>query len=209
MIHSKQISILVVEDHPLTRIGICTIINAQPDMIVIAQADSGEDAVASFRRYSPDAVVMDLGLPGMNGVQAISAIRKEPSATKIIVLTTYEGDEDIYQALKAGAEGYVIKGMPHEILLNAIRSVYRGQQFLPPPVATALAGRNLKLDLRTREREVLALIVSGKSNKEIASELNITEGTVKCHVSEIFRRLDVTDRTQAALVALQRGLVHF
>lgn len=205
---SKKIAILVVEDHPLTRIGICTTINAQADMIVTAQADNGEDAVTAFHRYSPDVVVMDLGLPRMNGIEAISFIRKRASPTKIIVLTTYEGDEDIYQALKAGAEGYVIKGMPHEVLLDAIRSVYQGDQFLPPPVAKLLKERNLKLELRSREREVLALIVSGKSNKEIASALGITEGTVKCHVSEIFLRLGVTDRTQAALVALQRGLVH-
>lgn len=208
MVNEDKISILVVDDHPLTRIGVCATINAQDDMFVVAEAGTGELAVESFQKHRPEIILMDLNLPHMSGVDAIRAIREEPSATKIIVLTTYEGDEDIYQALKAGAESYLIKGMSHEVLLDAIRSVSAGEQFLPPPVESALLGRTTEATLRPREKEVLQKIVAGKSNKEIASELHISEGTVKCHVSVILVRLGVTDRTQAAIVALQRGLAH-
>lgn len=208
MYSGKKIRVLIVDDHPLTRIGICTTINAQNDMCVIAEAGTLEDALEAFQLHQPDIILMDLNLPHASGVEAIQRIRKAPSQTKIIVLTTYEGDEDIYQALKAGAESYLIKGMPHETLLDAIRTVYAGGQFLPPPVEHALHGRTSEATLRPREKEVLQKIVAGKSNKEIASELGISEGTVKCHVSVILIRLGVTDRTQAAIVALQRGLAH-
>jgi DNA-binding NarL/FixJ family response regulator len=208
MPEEKKISVLVVDDHPLTRIGVCATINAQPDMFVIAEADSAEKAIEAFQQFAPKIILMDLNLPQMSGVDAIRVIRKRPSSTRIIVLTTYEGDEDIYQALKAGAQGYLIKGMSHEVLLEAIRNVNAGEEFLPPPVAHALHGRTPEATLRPREKEVLQKIVAGKSNKEIASELGISEGTVKCHVSVILLRLGVTDRTQAVIVALQRGVAH-
>lgn len=208
MDNEKKIRVLVVDDHPLTRIGICTTINSQSDMCVTAESGSAEDAFDAFQRYLPDIVLMDLNLPHASGFDVIQKICKEPIETNIIVLTTYDGDEDIYQALKAGAKSYLIKGMPHEILLDAIRTVHAHKDFLPPPVEHALQGRKPEAALRPREKEVLQKIVAGKSNKEIASELGISEGTVKCHVSVILIRLGVTDRTQAAIVALQRGLAH-
>jgi DNA-binding NarL/FixJ family response regulator len=151
---------------------------------------------------------MDLRLPGMSGVDAIRAIRKTQSQARFVVLTTYEGDADIHQALEAGAQGYVIKGMPYQTLVDALHRVHRGERFLPPPVARALASRMPDSDLSAREREVLSLLANGKSNKDIASLLGITEATVKCHVSAILLRLNVSDRTEAVVTALQRGLVH-
>jgi DNA-binding NarL/FixJ family response regulator len=144
----------------------------------------------------------------MSGVEAIRAVIARHSNAKFVVLTTYEGDEDIHQALEAGARSYIIKGMPHDALVSAVRRVHAGGRFLPPPVSRALSSRIPRSDLSAREREVLDLIVQGKSNKEIATDLGISESTVKCHVSMILVRLDVTDRTQAVVTALQRGLVH-
>ncbi len=204
----EKIKVLVVDDHPLMRVGIAAIIDARSDMSAIAQAGTGEEAVKLFEQHHPDITLMDLRLPGMSGVNAIRAIRSKHPQARFVVLTTYEGDEDIHQALAAGAQGYMIKGMPHEALIEALRRVHAGRRFLPQPVKMALASRTPDSDLSTRERQVLALIADGKSNKDIASELGITEATVKCHVSVILMRLNASDRTQAVVVALQRGLVH-
>ncbi|MGD0458391.1 MAG: response regulator transcription factor [Terriglobia bacterium] len=204
----QRTRILVVDDHPLLRLGVAAIIDAQSDMRVIAQAGSGEEAVRLFRKHRPDITMMDLRLPGMSGLEALRAIRQEDPRAKCLVLTTYEGDEDIHQALAAGALGYIIKGMSHETLVDALRRVRSGSLFLPPPVMRSLADRTPNLDLSPREREVLSLMVRGESNKEIANELGITEATVKCHVSVILQRLSVNDRTQAVIAALQRGLEH-
>lgn len=204
----EKIKVLVVDDHPLMRVGIAAIIDARSDMTAIAQAGTGEEAVKLFEQHRPDITLMDLRLPGMSGVNAIRAIRSKHPQARFVVLTTYEGDEDIHQALAAGAQGYMIKGMPHEALIEALRRVHAGRRFLPQPVKMALASRTPDSDLSTRERQVLALIANGKSNRDIASELGITEATVKCHVSVILMRLNASDRTQAVVVALQRGLVH-
>jgi len=204
----QRTRILVVDDHPLLRLGVAAIIDAQSDMRVIAQAGSGEEAVRLFRKHRPDITMMDLRLPGMSGLEALRAISQEDPHAKCLVLTTYEGDEDIHQALAAGALGYIIKGMSHETLVDALRRVRSGSLFLPPPVMRSLADRTPNLDLSPREREVLSLMVRGESNKEIANELGITEATVKCHVSVILQRLGVNDRTQAVIAALQRGLEH-
>jgi DNA-binding NarL/FixJ family response regulator len=204
----QRMRILVVDDHPLLRLGVAAIIDAQSDMRVIAQAGSGEEAVRLFRKHRPDITMMDLRLPGMSGLEALRAIRQEDPHAKCLVLTTYEGDEDIHQALAAGALGYIIKGMSHETLVDALRRVRFGSLFLPPPVMRSLADRTPNLDLSPREREVLSLMVRGESNKGIANELGITEATVKCHVSVILQRLGVNDRTQAVIAALQRGLEH-
>jgi len=204
----QRTRILVVDDHPLLRLGVAAIIDAQSDMRVIAQAGSGEEAVRLFRKHRPDITMMDLRLPGMSGLEALRAIRQEDPHAKCLVLTTYEGDEDIHQALAAGALGYIIKGMSRETLVDALRRVRSGSLFLPPPVMRSLADRTPNLDLSPREREVLSLMVRGESNKEIANELGITEATVKCHVSVILQRLGVNDRTQAVIAALQRGLEH-
>jgi two-component system, NarL family, response regulator len=208
MEQAEKIKILVVDDHPLMRVGIAAIINARPDMIAIAQAGSGEEAVDRFEQHKPDITLMDLRLPGMSGVSAIQAIRDRYKQARFVVLTTYEGDEDIHQALAAGAQGYMVKGMPHETLIDALRRVHAGGRFLPRPVKQALASRTPNSDMSSRERQVLALLAGGRSNKEIATELGITEATVKCHVSVILIRLNAGDRTQAVVVALQRGLIH-
>jgi DNA-binding NarL/FixJ family response regulator len=203
-----KINVLVIDDHPITRIGIAAIIEATPDMTVVAQAGTGEEAVELYEKHLPDITLMDLRLPGMSGVDAIRTIMARHRNARFVVLTTYEGDEDIHQALQAGARSYIIKGMPHEALVNALRRVHAGGQFLPPPVTRALFSRIPNSELSAREREVLDLLVRGKSNKEIANELGIAEATVKCHVSVILMRLNVTDRTQAVVTALRRGLAH-
>jgi two-component system, NarL family, response regulator len=206
--NGPKTTVLIVDDHPIMRLGVAAIINAQHDMKVCAQAGSGEEAVEMFKKHHPDITLMDLRLPGMSGLEALRAIRRIDAHAKSIVLTTYEGDEDIHQALAAGALGYIIKGMSHERLVDALRKVQSGLRFLPPPIVRSLADRTPNSDLSPREREVLSLMAHGKSNKEIANELGITEATVKCHVSVILLRLGVTDRTQAVIAALQRGLEH-
>jgi DNA-binding NarL/FixJ family response regulator len=209
MTQIEKMKVMIVDDHPLMRVGIAAIINARGDMTVVAQAGTGEEAVALFQRHKPDITLMDLRLPGeMGGVEAIAAIRSKSPRARFIVVTTYDGDEDIHRALEAGAQGYVIKGMPYQTLVDALQKVHSGGRFLPPPVARALASRTPHSDLSSRELEVLHLLVSGNSNKEIANLLGITEATVKSHVSAILMRLDVEDRTQAVVAALQRGLVH-
>jgi two-component system, NarL family, response regulator len=206
--NGSKTTILIVDDHPIMRLGVAAIINAQHDMKVCAQAGSGEEAVEMFKKHRPDITLMDLRLPQMSGLEALRIIRRIDPHAKSIVLTTYEGDEDIHQALEAGALGYIIKGMSHETLVDALRKVRSGLRFLPPPIVRSLADRTPNSDLSPREREVLSLMAHGKSNKEIASELGITEATVKCHVGVILLRLGVTDRTQAVIAALQRGLEH-
>ena len=204
----EKIRVMVVDDHPVTRLGVTAMINAQRDMLVVAQAGTGQEATELFRQHLPHVTLMDLRLPGMSGVEAIRTIRSREPHARFVVLTTYEGDEDIHQALEAGARSYIIKGMPHEALVSALRRVQSGGRFLPQPVSRALNSRIPNSDLSAREREVLDLIVHGRSNKEIASQLGITESTVKCHVSVILMRLNVNDRTQAVVTALQRGLIH-
>jgi len=203
-----KIRVLVVDDHPIMRVGIAAIIDATPDMTVVAQAGTGEDAVQLFEKHLPDVTLMDLRLPGMSGVDVIRTVINRHPAAKVVVLTTYEGDEDIHQALEAGARSYIVKGMPHDALVNAVRRVNAGGRFLPPPVTRVLASRLPDSVLSAREREVLNLMVGGKTNREIAAELGITEATVKCHVSVILMRLNASDRTQAVVTALQRGLAH-
>ena len=205
---SEKIKVMIVDDHPLLRVGVASIVNARSDMTVMAQTGTGEEAVALFSQHRPDVTLMDLRLPKMSGVDAILAIRARFPMARFVVLTTYEGDEDIHRALEAGAKGYIIKGMPYQTLIEALLRVHGGGRFLPPPVARALASRMPDSDLSSREKEVLRHLVEGMSNKEIAGLLGITEATVKCHVSTILMRLNVSDRTQAVVTALQRGLVH-
>jgi len=209
MSHAEKMKVMIVDDHPLMRVGIAAIINARSDMGVVAQAGTGEEAVALFQQHKPDITLMDLRLPGsLGGVEAIEAIRAKAPGARFIVVTTYDGDEDIHRALEAGAQGYVIKGMPYQTLVDALKKVHAGGRFLPPPVARALAARSPHSQLSSRELEVLHLLVGGNSNKDISNLLGITEATVKSHVSTILMRLDVEDRTQAVVAALQRGLVH-
>jgi two-component system, NarL family, response regulator len=205
----SKMKVMVVDDHPLMRVGITAIINARPDMTVVAQAETGEESVLLFQRYQPDVTLMDLRLPGnMGGVEAIAAVRSSYPDARFIVVTTYEGDADIHRALEAGAQGYVIKGMPYQTLVEALQKVHAGRRFVPLPVARTLASRMPDSDLSSREMEVLQLLMSGKRNKDIAHQLGITEATVKSHVSAILMRLNVSDRTEAVVTALRRGLVH-
>ena len=209
MTNNKKINVLVVDDHPLMRVGIAAIIDARPGMTTVAQAGSGEEAVELYERHLPDITLMDLRLPRMSGVHTIRSIRRTHPQARFVVLTTYEGDEDIHQALEAGAQGYIIKGMPYDTLIDALERVHAGGRFLPSPVKRALASRTPDSDLSQRERQVLELLATGNSNKKISELLGITEATVKCHVSTILMRLNAVDRTQAVVSALQRGLVHF
>jgi DNA-binding NarL/FixJ family response regulator len=205
---ADSIHVMLVDDHPMVRLGVSAIINAQSDMCVVAQAETGQQAVELFQQHTPDVTLMDLRLPGMSGVEAIRAIRARHALARFIVLTTYDGDEDIHQAMEAGARGYLLKGMSHDVLIEALRRVHAGERVLPPRVAHSLAERRPDSELSPRELAVLKLIVNGKSNREIATELEISEATVKCHVTAILGRLGVADRTQAAVAAIQRGIVH-
>lgn len=204
----RKIRVIIVDDHPVVRFGIAAIIGSQPDMEVIAEANSGEEACELCTQKDADVVLMDLRLPGMTGVEAITAIQKTKPDLRFIVLTTYDGDEDIFRALGAGAQAYLLKAMSHVELGNAIRKVHAGLKFLPDTVSKALTDRPPGSDLSPRELQVLKLIVDGCSNREIGDQLGISEATVKWHVNIILSRLHVTDRTQATVAALKRGIVH-
>ncbi len=203
-----QLRVILADDHPIVREGLQAVIDDQPDMVVVGQAASGADAVALALRERPDVILMDLRMPEMNGVEAISAIRAQWPDAHVIVLTTYDGDEDIYRAIQAGALAYLLKDTPRAELLDAIRVVARGQKRIPPDVATRLVERISAPALTEREVDVLRLMANGRSNKAIGVELHISEGTVKFHVNNILGKLQVEDRTQAVTVALQRGILH-
>ena len=208
MDEGNSIRILVADDNFLVRLGLGAVLNAQSGMTVVAEAGNGRQAVELFRQHMPDIVLMDLRMPLMTGVEATKDIRSEYPGARIIVLTTYDGDEDIYRALQAGARAYLLKDVLREDLLAAIRAVHAGQRHIPPAVAARLAERLPLSDLTARELEVLKLIVKGMSNSEIGAALTISTGTVKIHVNNILSKLGVSDRTQAATTALQRGIVH-
>ena len=204
----EKIRILVIDDQAVVRQGFVSLINTVADMQVIAEGTNGQQALELYRQHRPDVVLMDLRMPVMGGVEAITALRREFPASRVIVLTTYDGDEDIYRSLQAGALGYLLKDMFFEELESAIRTVHAGGRRIPGVVAERLAGRMGGSDLTGRELEVLQQIVRGGSNKEIAAALGISEATVKSHVNNILNKLDAADRTQAATKALQRGIVH-
>ena len=205
---SDAIRILIVEDHAVVRQGLVALLNTMPEFAVVAQASDGEQGVALFLEHRPDVTLMDLRLPKVGGVEAIGRIRKEFPEARIIVLTTFDGDEDIYRALQAGAKGYLLKGMDAEVLMEAVRAVHAGKSRVPGPVAERLAGRLSGQALTERETDVLKQIVLGRSNKEIGTALFISEATVKTHINSLLGKLGVSDRTQAATTALQRGIVH-
>ncbi|WP_263373604.1 response regulator [Granulicella aggregans] len=211
MTHAVQappIRLMFVDDHPIVRIGLAALIGTLPGMETVAQAGSGREAIALHREHAPDVTLMDLRLPDISGVETIRTIRAASPESRFIVVTTYEGDEDIHQALQAGASGYIIKGLPHNLLAEAIKRVHAGGRYLPSVVKRTLASRTPNSDLSAREREILARIAQGKSNREIAAELQLAEITVKVRVSAILERLGVNDRTEAVVAALQRGLLH-
>jgi two-component system, NarL family, response regulator len=201
------IRILIADDHAIFRQGLATIINRDPDMQVIAQAENGEQAIALFEEHQPNVTLMDLRMPEVEGVAAIRAICAIAKSARIIVLTTYDSDEDIYRGLQAGAKGYLLKETEPDELLNAIRIVHRGQKYIPPNVGAKLVQRLSNPELSERELEVLRALAQGMSNAEIAAALSIGEGTVKSHVNRILNKLDVSDRTQAVIIAVKRGIV--
>jgi len=199
--------IMVVDDHYLVRMGLASIIAVEPDMKVCAEASSGEQAQALFRDHRPDVTLMDLRLPGMNGADTIQAIRREVPDARFVMLSTYVCDEEIYGALQAGAMAYLVKSVQRDELTTAIRKAAVGQRHIPAEVAARLADRVAGSQLSSREIEVLRLLVSGRRNREVANALDITEGTVKLHVSSILGKLGAEDRTEAVTIALQRGIV--
>jgi len=199
---------MVIDDQAVVRQGLVALINTVADMTVVAEGTNGQEAIDLYRLHHPDITLMDLRMPVLSGVEAITAIRREFPDAHIIVLTTFDGDEDIYRSLQAGAQGYLLKDMLFEELDDAIRKVHAGFRRIPARVAERLAERMSGTALTGRVVEVLTQIVRGKSNKEIGSLLRISEATVKSHINNILSKLGVTDRTQAATTALQRGLVH-
>jgi two-component system NarL family response regulator len=204
---SEKLRLLLVDDHYLVRVGLSSIIELEADMAVCAEAPSGERALELYRSERPDVVLMDMRLPGMGGAEATEAIRREFPAARVIILSTYCGDEEVYVALQAGAMAYLSKSVLREELVTAIRKAAAGERHVPPELAERLAALSPRSHLSPRELEVMRLIVDGRRNKEIAERLEISEGTVKIHVSNIFQKLQVSDRTEAAKEALQRGIV--
>jgi DNA-binding NarL/FixJ family response regulator len=205
----NPIRVLIVDDHAVVREGLAAMIRVEPDMMVAAQASNGQEALELFRAHRPDVAILDLRLPDKSGVEVISAICRDFPHARILVLTVYDGDEDIYLALQAGARGYLLKETLRDQLIQAIHTIHAGNRCIPPAVATRLAERIFSTQLTARELEVLRFIAKGKSNKEIADLLHITQTTVKGHVNNILTKLRVSDRTEAATTALKRGIIHF
>jgi DNA-binding NarL/FixJ family response regulator len=202
-----MIRILAVDDHPLLRKGIAALINAESDMKLVAEAANGQEAVESFRLYRPDVTLMDLQLPGLNGLEAINRILAEFPDARIIVLTTYSGDAQVLRALRAGARAYILKGHVHRELLETIHTVHAGRKRIPPDIATELAEHATEDELSSREIEVLRLIGAGNSNKQIGDQLSIGEATVKSHVTNILSKLSANDRAHAVTIGLKRGII--
>ena len=204
-IDPNLIRILTVDDHPLLRKGIAALVNNENDMKLVAEASTGEEAIEKFRAYRPDVTLMDIQLPGLNGIETIGELQKEFPSARIIVLTTYSGDVQVVRAIKAGARGYLLKRQVHRELLETIRAVHAGQRRIPQEIAAELVDH--RDDLTPREIDVLRLIASGNSNKEIAAQLSIGEASVKSHVTNILSKLDAKDRAHAVTIGLKRGII--
>jgi DNA-binding NarL/FixJ family response regulator len=205
---SKQIRVVIADDHPVVREGLRALVNSQHDMKVVSEAANGQQAVQQFLLHRPDVLLLDLRMPEMNGIEAIHGIFEKAPEARIIVLSTYNGDEDIYQALKAGAKAYLLKDSPREQLLESIRSVDRGRLSISSSIGERLAATLHGPKLTGREIETMKLMVGGKTNKEIGASLRISEGTVKVHVGHILDKLGAGGRTEAIRIALERGIVH-
>jgi DNA-binding NarL/FixJ family response regulator len=203
-----SIRVLCVDDHPLVRKGIAAILANEADIELVAEAGNGRDAVEAFRRHRPDVTLMDLRMPQLDGTAAIKLIRAEFPDSRIIALTSFDGDQDIYRALEAGVRGYLLKEAVHTQIVNAIRLVHSGKRLMPQEVAQRLAEYFPQVALTPREVEVLTLVAQGLANKQIATKLGTASGTVKVHVQNILAKLEATDRTHAVTIALQRGIIH-
>ena len=207
MATQEKIRVLVVEDHHVVRQGLVALLNVVDGIEVVGEAGDGVEAIAQFRKFQPNVTLIDLRMPRLSGVEVIQRVRMETPAARFIVLTTYDGDEDIFRALQAGARAYLLKGMTTDDLVSTIRAVHAGRSHIPPAIAQRLAERVGTEELTPREFDVLEQIVRGCSNKEIATALDISEATVKTHINSLLGKLGVTDRTQAATAAIQRGIV--
>jgi len=207
MSDQTQIRVLCVDDHPLLREGIAAIINNQPDMLLVAEASNGREAIQQYREHQPDVTLMDLRLPDMSGIDSMIAIRSEFPEARIIMLTTFEGDVEIQRSLEAGARGYLLKSMPPNDLAEAIRQVHGGKKRIPPELAAQLAEHLGDEALTEREIEVLRHIAGGNRNRDIADRLFISEETVKVHIKHIMEKLGAVDRTQAVAIAVRRGII--
>lgn len=204
----RRIRILIADDHPVVREGLSALIRLQPDMEVVAEAGSGLEAAEQFRKHLPDVTLLDLRMPDRDGAITVSDIRSRFPDAKIVIMSAYEGEEEIYRALVAGMEGYLPKDSPREQLMECIREVYAGRKWIPVKIASKLAHRLAGPNLSEREAEVLKLLATGKSNKEIGAALHVTEGTIKVHVNHILAKLGVAGRTEAISEAAKRGIVH-
>jgi len=203
----NALRVLIADDHLVVREGLAALINRSPDMTVVAEASNGREAVEQFFLHRPDVALLDLRMPEMDGVEVIAAIREQVPTARLVVLTTYADEEDIHRSLRAGARGYLLKDAPRHELLDCLRAVHDGQTVIPPAIALKLASRLMATELTPRELDVLRLLATGKSNKQIAAALFIAEGTVKTHVNALLRKLDAADRTGVVTLALKRGLL--